>query len=212
MQHAAHDTTRPDGALSPLSAGQSYTRRDDRTPEARTPEALAPERDADGAVDALADLLGPAADLASPERALHLDIATTAAALGDALERAIRPRGLTGAQYNVLRILRDADPQGLCRNALRERLPTRMPDVTRLLDRLEGAGFVTRQRDPQDRRLVTTCITPAGRRVADELDAAVREEHKRRLGVLAPEQVRTLTELLALVRKGIEPIAPRARG
>ena len=183
---AAHDLTRHD-AFVPASPSMH----------------LEPVRDADR----------PAvpAEPPCPERDLHLDITRTAAALGDALERAIRPRGLTGAQYNVLRILREADPAGLCRNALRERLPSRMPDVTRLLDRLEGAGLVSRQRDPQDRRLVTTCITPAGRRLADELDAAVREEHQRRLGCLEPAQARALAELLALVRAGIETTATRPR-
>jgi DNA-binding MarR family transcriptional regulator len=202
MQQLAHDAARRDIALPALATSGLQAVRDALASHGLTP---------DDAAGDFADLLAGPEDAASPERALHLDIARTAAALGDALERAIRPRGLTGAQYNVLRILRDAEPSGLCRNALRERLPTRMPDVTRLLDRLEGAGLVTRQRDPQDRRLVTTCITPDGRRIADELDAAVREEHRRRLGFLDAAQVRTLTELLALVRTSIEPIAPRTR-
>ena len=81
--------------------------------------------------------------------------------------------------------------------------------MTRRLDRREAAGLVTRQRDPQDRRLVTTCITPAGRRLADELDAAVRDEHRRRLGFLEPAQARALTDLLALVRAGVEPTVAR---
>ena len=145
------------------------------------------------------------------ERDAHLDIARTSSALSDALERALRPHGLTSAQYNVLRLLRAADPVGLCRNALRERLPSRMPDVTRLLDRMEVAGFVTRERSPQDRRLVTTRITARGRQAADQLDAEVRREHQRRLGHLEPTQLRTLVDLLARVRTGIEPVEPRPR-
>lgn len=195
MQQALQNDTGHDAGLAALALVRRGALHDAPV-HADAPEALA---------DAVAARDEPL------ERGLHLDITRTAAALGDALERAIRPRGLTGAQYNVLRILREAEPAGLCRNALRDRLPSRMPDVTRLLDRLEGAGLVTRQRDPQDRRLVTTCITPAGRRLADELDAAVRDEHRRRLGFLAPGQVQTLTDLLALVRAGIEPAAPRAR-
>lgn len=208
MQHAAHDTARRDIGISSLGTARLQPPRGDLGREDLAPD----EAHGDGSSGLAAAVLAAAGDApATPERALHLDIARTAAALGDALERAIRPRGLTGAQYNVLRILRDAEPAGLCRNALRERLPTRMPDVTRLLDRLEGAGLVTRQRDPQDRRLVTTCITPRGRRTADELDVAVREEHERRLGVLEPVQARTLAELLALVRTSIEPIPLRGR-
>jgi DNA-binding MarR family transcriptional regulator len=203
MQQITHDDIRHDATRSALALGALTG--------AAASQRLGAVVDPDDTVDGFAQLLGSAASVAGPERMLHLDIARTAAALGDALERAIRPRGLTGAQYNVLRILRDAEPTGLCRNALRERLPTRMPDVTRLLDRLEAAGLVTRQRDPQDRRLVTTCITPEGRRTADELDAEVRAEHQRRLGFLEPAQAQTLTELLALVRSSIEPIAARSR-
>ena len=214
MQHAAQNDSAREAVLAALAHPRPGTSRDDatRADAARVDSAFADHTAAHAASDDVVGELRPtASEPPCAERDLHLDISRTAAALGDALERAIRPRGLTGAQYNVLRILREADPTGLCRNALRERLPSRMPDVTRLLDRLEGAGLVTRQRDPQDRRLVTTCITPAGRRLADELDAAVREEHQRRLGFLEPAQVRALTELLALVRAGIETTAVRAR-
>lgn len=210
MQHAAHDTLRRDGGIPTLATGRLQPLRDDFAREDHAGDA-AIDPALLAAPSLLADAIGVPGGATTPERDLHLDITRTAAALGDALERAIRPRGLTGAQYNVLRILRDAQPTGLCRNALRERLPTRMPDVTRLLDRLEAAGLVTRERDPQDRRLVTTCITPEGRRLADELDAAVREEHQRRLGFLEPAQARSLTELLALVRSSIEPVVPRTR-
>lgn len=216
MQHAAQDTARRDIGIPSLGTARlqpvrDALERDGFARESLAPESLGPEGTLDDSSADLAAVLAASGGVTSPERTLHLDIARTAAALGDALERAIRPRGLTGAQYNVLRILRDAEPDGLCRNALRERLPTRMPDVTRLLDRLESAGLVSRQRDPQDRRLVTTCITTAGRRAADELDAAVLEEHQRRLGVLEPAQARTLTELLALVRTSIDPVATRGR-
>ena len=197
MQHAAQDDARFQSTATMTATAAS------RTPSTPAPRAAEP-RAAD-------DRVGTPTATACVERDVHFDLARTTAALGDALERALRPHGLTGAQYNVLRILRDADPAGLCRNALRERLPTRMPDVTRLLDRMEAAGLVTRERSPLDRRLVTTCITARGRRMADELDAAVRDEHRRRLGHLGDTQLRALADLLAQVRGGIEPVAPRAR-
>jgi DNA-binding MarR family transcriptional regulator len=105
----------------------------------------------------------------------------------------------TPAQYNVLRILRGAG-EGLCRNELRDRLLTRMPDVTRLLDRMEEAGLVRRAREDDDRRLVRTHLTAEGRRVVDALDGEVAAEHQRRLGHLDAGELATLTALLEKVR------------
>lgn len=130
----------------------------------------------------------------------HLNVGRTEAMLQEGIERILRPHGISAAQYNVLRILRGAGSQGLCRNEIRDRLLTRMPDVTRLLDRLEEAGLVTRERDATDRRLVTTRLTPRGSELVDVLDRPVAEEHERRLGHLGEEQLRTLIRLLTLVR------------
>ena len=129
-----------------------------------------------------------------------LNIVRTSAAMMDEMEELLKERGITNTQYNVLRILRGAEPDGLCRNELRDRMLTRMPDVTRLLDRMEQAGLVARSRDNEDRRLVSTRITPAGRRVVDELDAPVRSFHKTRLAHMSDDQMRTLVELLTLIR------------
>jgi len=76
-----------------------------------------------------------------------------------------------------------------------------MPDVTRLLDRMEEAGLVTRERDADDRRMVTTRISAKGRRLVDSLDDAVVAEHARRLGHLADDELRTLVALLTKVRE-----------
>ena len=98
-----------------------------------------------------------------PFRSIHqeaeLNLARTANLLSDNFERLVKPYGITGTQYNVLRILRGAEPNGLCRNEVSGRLLNRMPDATRLLDRMEEAGLVTRARSTEDRRLVTTRIT-----------------------------------------------------
>jgi DNA-binding MarR family transcriptional regulator len=136
----------------------------------------------------------------SLEQEAYLNIVRTAAGLTDALEQVLRPAGISRAQYNVLRILRGSEQEGLCRNALRDRMLTRMPDMTRLLDRMEDAGLVSRTRDADDRRLVTTRITEEGRQLLDDLEAAVGEEHRRRLGHLSQDQLRTLIELLSEAR------------
>jgi DNA-binding MarR family transcriptional regulator len=129
-----------------------------------------------------------------------LNVARTDAVLRDGVDRVLAPYELSLAQYNVLRILRGAGPHGLCRNAIRDRLLTRMPDVSRLLDRMEGAGLVSRIRSTDDRRLVNTTLTEHGRALVDELDDAVTREHEDRLGHLTEEQLRTLIELATLAR------------
>jgi DNA-binding MarR family transcriptional regulator len=131
----------------------------------------------------------------------QLSVIRTGSLLTDAFERMLKPYGITSAQFNVLRILRGAEPQGLCRNELRERLLTRMPDVTRLLDRMVDAGLVERTREGEDRRRVRTRITPKARRLVDKLDDIVTEEHQRRFGHLGKEKLRDLIETLTEVRQ-----------
>jgi DNA-binding MarR family transcriptional regulator len=138
---------------------------------------------------------------ASVEQECFLNIERTGAVLHDAFERMLRPFGVSATQFNVLRILRGAGPDGLCRNEVRDRLVTRMPDVTRLLDRMEEAGLVNRVRSTSDRRQVRTQLTPRGREVVDALDAPVADEHHRRLGHLGDEQLRTLIDLLTAARR-----------
>lgn len=131
-----------------------------------------------------------------------LNVVRTSTSMLDGMEELLKPHRITSAQYNVLRILRGAGPAGLCRNELRDRLLTRMPDVTRLLDRMEEAGLVSRTRDSDDRRLVSTRITEAGRKLVNKLDSRVNDFHKRRLGHLTDKQLGQLVDLLTLARNG----------
>jgi DNA-binding MarR family transcriptional regulator len=131
-----------------------------------------------------------------------LSIQRTAAVLEHAFETWIKPSGVTATQYNVLRILRGAGADGLCRNEIRERMIRRVPDVTRLLDRLEEQGLIGRARGGSDRRYVTTRITRAGLKVLADLDAAVDEFHKQELGHMGEDRLRALVDLLAEVRAG----------
>jgi DNA-binding MarR family transcriptional regulator len=138
----------------------------------------------------------------SLEEEAYLNLVRTASWLNDNMELLLKPTGVTLVQYNVLRILRGAEPDGLCRNELRDRLLNRMPDVTRLLDRMEEAGFVTRSREEGDRRQVRTQLTPEARRIVDTLDVTIAAEHRRLLGHLDREQLSTLIELLEVARTG----------
>jgi DNA-binding MarR family transcriptional regulator len=137
----------------------------------------------------------------SLEQEAQLSVVRTSAMLVDAFERMLKPHGITSTQYNVLRILRGAAPDGLCRNDVRDRMLTRMPDVTRLLDRMEESGLIERARETSDRRMVMTRITAKGRRMLDELEDAVAREHERAFAALTKEQMRALIAHLAAVRE-----------
>ena len=130
----------------------------------------------------------------------YLNILRTASQLTDALELLLKPTGITLVQYNVLRILRGSEPDVLCRNELRDRMLNRMPDVTRLLDRMEESGLVSRSREEADRRQVRTQLTARARRMVDELDDKVRAEHQRQLGHLSEDQLSSMIELLTAAR------------
>src|SRR5690606_27540187 len=117
----------------------------------------------------------------SLETEAALSVARTAALLDTEISETLKPHGLTPTQYNVLRILRGAGEEGYCRYEVGDRLVTAVPDVTRLLDRLEAVGLVDRARDPKDRRHVRARITPRGLRVLDELDGVMQELHRRQL-------------------------------
>lgn len=136
----------------------------------------------------------------SLEEEARLNIARTSNLLQDSFELMLKPYGITGTQYNVLRILRGAEPDGLCRNEVSARLLNRMPDATRLLDRMEEAGLVTRERTGKDRRLVNSRITKQGRHLVDSLDVEAERQHEERLGHLTKSQLKTLVDLLTLVR------------
>ena len=136
----------------------------------------------------------------SPAHEALLSIERTAAVLVHAFAEFLKPRGITPTQYNVLRILRGAGEPGLCRHEIRDRLVAQVPDVTRLLDRLEETGLVARERGEADRRLVTTRITADGLRLLAQLDEPVLEFHRRHLGHVSADELRTLVDLLARVR------------
>jgi DNA-binding MarR family transcriptional regulator len=137
----------------------------------------------------------------SLEQEALLSIERTAAVLRHELAELLKAHGVTPTQYNVLRILRGAGASGLCRNEVRERLVSEVPDVSRILDRMEESGLITRERDQQDRRYVTTRITPQGLDLLGRLDAPVAESERQQLGHLSEPELRTLIDLLAKTRR-----------
>ena len=120
--------------------------------------------------------------------------------LQHAFRQLFKKHGITEPQYNVLRILRGAGPDGLPCLAIGERMVTRVPDVTRLLDRLECSEYVSRERSKNDRRVVVARITRKGLGVLEKLDDPTLRRHADLLGHLSAEEVAELNRLLEKAR------------
>lgn len=112
----------------------------------------------------------------------------------------LEPFGVTPQQYNVLRILRGAGPEGLPVLAIGVRLIEQTPGMTRLLQRLEAKGWVERRRNTSDRRQVDCHLAPAGAELLARIDPVMEEADRRMLGSLSPAQLDTLISLLDEVR------------
>ncbi len=107
---------------------------------------------------------------------------------------------LTAQQYNALRLLRAEHPDRLRTLELARRLVSRAPDITRLLNRLEGDGLVVRELRPENRREVWIGITPAGLALLERIARPLRDCHERQLGHLNAAQLRQLSDLLRVAR------------
>jgi len=138
----------------------------------------------------------------SREAEVYLSLLRTTDALQTQVEAQLKEFGLTGTQYNALRILRGAGPEGLPCREIGERMITRDPDVTRLLDRLEDRGFVQRMRAKHDRRVIYGKITAAGLKLLREMDGPLEKFGREMLRHVGQEKLRQLIELLELVRRG----------
>ena len=138
-----------------------------------------------------------------PEEIAYLELCRTADLLSRLLSGLLKTEDLSSNQYNVLRILRGA-PDGLQCGEIGNRMITKDPDITRLLDRLEKRGLILRWRDTNDRRVVMARITPDGLKLLARMDEPVREAHRGQLGHLGRERLRDLTGLLQAARTEAE--------
>lgn len=140
----------------------------------------------------------------SPAEEAFVSVLRTAALIRRALAQTVDPLGISPAQYNVLRILRGAGPEGLPTLAVRDRLVEEAPGITRLIDKLEKSRCVKRDRANRDRRMVRVHITPAGLDLLRDAETRVRALLDRFHASLPDEaQHRTLSDLLARVRTGL---------
>ena len=135
----------------------------------------------------------------TPEEASFLDLLRTCDLLSRGPAQFLKSEDLSPNQYNVLRILRGA-PAGLPCGEIANRMITRDPDITRLLDRLEKRELISRCRETKDRRMVVARITPQGLKVLARLDEPIQEMHRKQLGHLGPARLNELQDLLVAAR------------
>jgi len=140
--------------------------------------------------------------IGSPEEAVSLEVVRTADTLARGIVHVLKAEDVSGTQYNVLRILRGA-PEGLPCGEIANRMITRDPDVTRLLDRLEKRGLISRCRENADRRTVLTRITSDGLELLARLDGPIQDAHRAQLGHMGPVRLQALTDLLRLARSQV---------
>ena len=142
----------------------------------------------------------PKENFRSREQQATLGLLRAADAVKRSLALVIAPHGITPQQYNVMRILRGAGPDGLPTLTIGERMIEQTPGVTRLVDRLERKGLVARKPCPDDRRRVFCRITEKGLELLKEMDEPVNRWDAKTVSVLAPADLDALISLLDRIR------------
>ena len=139
---------------------------------------------------------GKKRDPASLETRVFVALLRAAERLSQDAEQLVKEQGLTGTQYNVLRILRGSEPAGLPCKGISDRMISHDPDMTRLLDRMEKRGLITRERQSDDRRVVKTRITSEGLDILRRLDAPVQDLHRRQFRNISGDRLKVLAAAL----------------
>jgi DNA-binding MarR family transcriptional regulator len=136
----------------------------------------------------------------SVQQEAFLSILRTASELSNSADKSLREFNITQQQYNVLRILRGAGAEGLCRNEISARMVAATPDMSRLLDRMEKAGWITRERAEDDRRQVSTFITDSGQKLLTVIEDPVHEQVNRLFEGIKSSDLKMLVDVLAQIR------------
>jgi DNA-binding MarR family transcriptional regulator len=137
----------------------------------------------------------------SPQQEAYLHLWRTYDRLREIEDETFASKGITAQQYNALRILREESPNRIPTLELADRLVSRAPDITRLLDRLEHLLLIDRVRPAENRRTVMVGITPVGHQLLLELQSSVDRCHAKQLGHLSAASIKQLVTLLREARK-----------
>jgi len=145
--------------------------------------------------------IAQASPFSSVEEEAFLNLMRTSDCLQRAFQQKIRGFGLTSTQYNVLRILRGAQPDGLTCAAIGARMIAMEPDITRLLARLKRLKLIRQHRDRHDRRVVWTQISDAGLDLLHAMDPVIQRIPAELLGHISGAALTEMTRLLELARR-----------
>jgi len=126
----------------------------------------------------------------------YIALVRTVQALSQPFVELFKTHRLSGAQYNVLRIVRRAGADGILTRRIGEQLLTPVPDVTRLVDRLEMAKLVSRRRCTEDRRVIWIKITSAGRKLLSRVEVETLAVHERQFAHMSKTKLKQLVGLL----------------
>lgn len=137
----------------------------------------------------------------SPTERAAANLYRTSAVLGREVSAFLTRWDLTGGQYNLLRIVRGAGAEGLGIAEIRDRLVTPVPDASRLVDRVEAAGWVERRAHPSDRRRVRIILTEEGRMLLQEMREAVEAFQAKQFSSLTEAELAQLSALLERLRE-----------
>ncbi len=136
----------------------------------------------------------------NPEEDASLNIVRTADLLMQKAAQILKPHALSPTQYNVLRILRGAGDKGASSKDIGNRLLSRDPDITRLMDRLEKRGLLVRDRAKEDRRVVTHRLTREGLDLVKALDRPIQRMHREIMRDIEPQRLEALAAILEEIR------------
>lgn len=139
-----------------------------------------------------------------PAEEAVLNISKTADVVQQSLTEVLKEFDLSATQYNALRILRGAGAEGLPCGKIAARMIAHDPDITRLIDRMEKRALVARDRSVDDRRVVTTRITPKGLAMLDRVTAPLSKLLEHLMGHMSNQKLTTLIDLLEEVREGAQ--------
>jgi DNA-binding MarR family transcriptional regulator len=137
----------------------------------------------------------------SPEQEVFLNLWRSYDCLKAVEDELFERFGLSAQQYNALRLLETVAPEAMQTTTLGKKLISRGPDTTRLLDRLEKQGWITRHRPEENRRVVEVMITQQGLKLLKKMQPDVVAMHQRQLGHLSASQRQSLVKLLKLARR-----------
>lgn len=134
---------------------------------------------------------------------LGIRLMKAVAGLQDADHRLFKAHGLSAPQYNVLRILRGAGPDGLRCQEISDRMIRRVPDITRLLDRLVDKDLVARERSSEDRRVVVSRISAPGLDLLASIDGPLRKRIETHFGHFTGADLDRMNALLGKLERGL---------